>query len=74
MPKYGVHGFLLEGWRATVTAVRQAAGPDVVAIGFLRPDARLFDAVTWTSEQIMAGVSAVRPFYLLLLQIFLIYE
>ncbi len=34
----------------------------------LRPDARLFDAVTWTSEQIMAGVSVVRPFYLLFLK------
>jgi hypothetical protein len=34
----------------------------------LRPDAQLFDAVTWTSEQIMAGVSVVRPFYLLFLK------
>jgi hypothetical protein len=45
MPKYGVQWFLLEGWRwVTVTAVSQAAGPDVGTIGFW-PDTRLFDVV-----------------------------
>jgi len=58
----------LDWWRATVTAVRQAAGPDVVAIGFFGQMHGCLMPVTWTSEQIMAGVSVVRPFYLLFLK------